>query len=170
MTTSNETSERAADSASKAAELIEPSLEALGYRLVRARLHGGHGRRTLEILAERHDGSMTVDDCAAVSEAVSAILDVADPISGEYLLEVSSPGLDRPLTRLDDYRRFRGFVAKIHLRRSVDGRRRFKARLDGVADGKILLASEAGAAPLDFEDIESAHLVITDDLLAARPS
>jgi ribosome maturation factor RimP len=155
------------DSASAVHELIEPSIEAMGFRLVRTRLLGGNPQR-LEIMAEREDGSMTIDDCATLSETVSAILDVEDPISGQYLLEVSSPGLDRPLTRLDDYARFKGYVATVKATRPIDGRRRFRGTIEGSDGETIRFATDEGKVEIGFGDIESAKLVITDDMLKAK--
>ncbi len=151
--------------------LLEPTVSALGFEMVRVRLFG-QKRRTLQIMAERSDGTMTVDDCAQLSRAVSAILDVEDPISGEFDLEVSSPGIDRPLTRLKDFATWAGFEARLELHHAIDGRRRFKGRLKGVEDGDILmvLADTVDAeapARLPFEALSDARLVITDDLLAA---
>ena len=148
--------------------IIEPSLEAMGYRLVRVAFLGAR-RATLQIMAERLDDvPMTVDDCTEISRSVSALLDVADPIAGAYMLEVSSPGLDRPLTRPEDYDRFAGFEAKIELSRPLDGRKRFRGRLLGRADDHVRLASDVGEALLPFTDIAKAKLVITDDLLKAH--
>lgn len=150
------------------AEIVGPSLEAMGYDLVRIRLVGGQSRPTLQVMAERRDAAgMTVDDCAAISRTVSALLDVEDPISGAYMLEVSSPGIDRPLTRPADYDRYQGFEAKLELRHAHDGRRRFRGRILGIADGVVRLATETGEAALSYADIETAKLVLTDDLLAA---
>lgn len=149
--------------------LIEPSVEAMGFRLVRTRLLGGNPQR-LEIMAEREDGSMTVEDCVTVSETVSAILDVEDPISGQYLLEVSSPGLDRPLTRLDDYERFKGFLATVKTLTPVAGRRRFRGDILGSEGDAIRFATDEGEVEIGFEDIESAKLVITDEMLKAKAS
>jgi len=146
---------------------IEPSLEAMGYRLVRVVITSGR-RPTLQVMAEKLDDQpMTVDSCAEISHSVSALLDVADPIAGAYMLEISSPGIDRPLVRIEDYDRFSGFVAKIELSRSVDGRRRFRGRLLGTCGGNIRLAIEAGETKLPFDAVARARLVITDDLIAA---
>jgi ribosome maturation factor RimP len=152
------------------AQMIEPSLAAMGYRVVRVVVTSGR-RATLQIMAERIDDlPMTVDDCALISHSVSALLDVADPIAGAYLLEISSPGLDRPLVRPEDYDRFRGFEARIELAQPIDGRKRFRGRLLGVADGAVRLASETGEIRLPLTAVARARLVITDDLLAAsRP-
>ena len=157
--------------ANEIAPIIEPSLEAIGYRLVRVAFLGAR-RATLQIMAERTDDApMTVDDCTEISRSVSALLDVADPIAEAYLLEVSSPGLDRPLTRPEDYDRFAGFEAKVELGRPLDGRKRFRGRLLGRAPDSrdhVRLAGEAGEVLLPLADIAKAKLVITDDLLAAR--
>jgi ribosome maturation factor RimP len=148
--------------------IIEPSLEAMGYRLVRVAFLGAK-RATLQIMAERIDEApMTVDDCAEISRSVSALLDVADPIADAYMLEVSSPGIDRPLTRPEDYDRFAGFEARVELGQPLDGRKRFRGRLLGRTGDHVRLASEAGEVQLPFADIAKAKLVITDDLLKAH--
>ncbi|MEQ8357365.1 MAG: ribosome maturation factor RimP [Kiloniellaceae bacterium] len=158
----------------KAAEverLIAPAIEAMGYDIVRVMLSGGD-RLQLQIMAERQtDGGMNVDDCAEVSRAAAAILDVEDPIVSAYTLEVSSPGLDRPLTRLADFDRFAGFEAKVELVQAVEGQRRFRGRLLGVRGEDVLLAGEEGEVALSFADMQRAKLIITDDLIAAsRPA
>ena len=148
--------------------LIEPSLDAMGYRLVRVAFLGAR-RATLQIMAERRDDvPMTVDDCSDISRSVSAILDVADPIASAYMLEVSSPGIDRPLTRPEDYDRFAGFEAKIELGQPIDGRKRFRGRLLGRAADQVRLIAEAGEVSLPLAAIAKAKLVITPELLAAR--
>lgn len=148
------------------ARLIAPSLEAMGYVIVRVRLSGG-GRPTLQIMAERPDGKeMTVDDCADISRAVSALLDVEDPIAGAYVLEVSSPGLDRPLTRPEDFTRFAGHEAKIELSDAVDGRKKFRGRLIGLEGETVRIAAEEGESVLPLAIIRSAKLVLTDALIA----
>ena len=150
--------------------IIEPSLEAMGYRLVRVAFLGAR-RATLQIMAERTDGAaMTVDDCTEISRSVSALLDVADPIAGAYMLEVSSPGIDRPLTRPEDYDRFTGFEAKIELGQPLDGRKRFRGRILGRTGEHVRLHGETGEVRLPLADISKAKLVITDDLLAAAGS
>ena len=140
----------------------------MGYRLVRVVITSGR-RPTLQVMAERLDNQpMTVDACAEISHSVSALLDVADPIAGGYMLEISSPGIDRPLIRIEDYDRFGGFEAKIELSRPVDGRKRFRGRLLGTCDGHVRLATtEAGETELPFDAVVRAKLVITDDLIAA---
>ncbi|HWD58761.1 MAG TPA: ribosome maturation factor RimP [Stellaceae bacterium] len=160
------------DTAPKTADdivpIIEPSLEAMGYRLVRVAFLGAR-RATLQIMAERlDDAAMTVDDCTDISRSVSALLDVADPIAGAYMLEVSSPGIDRPLTRPDDYDRFAGFEARVELSQPVDGRKRFRGRLLGRAEDHVRLADENGEVKLPLANIAKAKLVITDDLLKAH--
>jgi len=148
--------------------IIEPSLEAMGYRLVRVAFLGAR-RATLQVMAERiDDAPMTVDDCTEISRSVSALLDVADPIAGAYMLEVSSPGIDRPLTRPEDYERFAGFEAKVELGRPLDGRKRFRGRILGRADDHVRMAAETGEVSLPLADIAKAKLVITDDLLKAH--
>ncbi len=150
------------------APIIEPSLEAMGYRLVRVAFLGAK-RATLQIMAERIDNvPMTVDDCTAISRSVSALLDVADPIADAYMLEISSPGIDRPLTRPEDYDRFTGFEARVELGQPFDGRKRFRGRILGRAGDRVRLADENGEIELPFIDIAKAKLVITDDLLKAH--
>lgn len=156
-------------SARRIESILGPSIEAMGYALVRVMITGGR-RPTLQIMAERIDGSgMNVDDCAEISRSISAILDVEDPITGEYTLEVSSPGIDRPLTRLDDFRRFAGFEARIDTAELIEGRKRFSGRLIGVDDAdRVLLETAPGAQEaLPFEGIARAKLVLTDELVAA---
>jgi ribosome maturation factor RimP len=149
------------------AGIIEPSLAALGYRLVRVAVTGGR-RATLQVMIERADERpVTVEDCAEVSHSVSALLDVADPIAGAYLLEVSSPGIDRPLVRAEDYDRFSGFEARIELNRPVDGRKRFRGRLRGRAGDAVRIATETGEVALPLAAVARAKLVLTDDLIAA---
>jgi ribosome maturation factor RimP len=152
--------------AEKIAEMIGPSLEAMGYELVRVQLTGSSDQ-CLQIMAERqNEANMTVEDCAEISRMLSALLDVEDPIPGEYRLEVSSPGIDRPLTRLADFDRFAGLDAKVETRLPVDGRRRFKGRLDGTEGENIRLNCEAGPVTLSFADVAKAKLILTDELLA----
>jgi ribosome maturation factor RimP len=149
--------------------LIAPSLEAMGYRVVRVSVTGGR-RATLQIMAERvDDKAMTVDDCADISRTASALLDVADPIATAYTLEVSSPGIDRPLVRREDFARFAGFEAKIELTAPVDGRRRFRGKLLGVDGDDVKLLVDAAPIALPLATVVRAKLVLTDELLAASP-
>lgn len=155
------------DAAARVERLIAPSLGGMGYDVVRVRLSGGAERRKLQVMAERTDLSgMTVDDCAEISRAVSALLDVEDPVAGPYDLEVSSPGIDRPLTRLHDFERFAGYEARVELRAIREGRRRFRGLLRGVEDGCVLIGMDDEVAALPFEDIEKAKLLLTHELLA----
>jgi ribosome maturation factor RimP len=148
-------------------QVIEAPIEAMGYRLVRVVVTSGR-RPTLQVMAERiDDRPMTVEDCAQISHCVSALLDVADPITGAYMLEVSSPGIDRPLVRTEDYDRFSGFEAKIELARPINGRKRFRGRLLGTSGANVRLATEVGEAELPLDTIARAKLVLTDDLLGA---
>ena len=150
------------------APIIEPSLEAMGYRLVRVAFMGAK-RTTLQIMAERlDDAPMTVDDCTDISRSVSALLDVADPIASAYTLEVSSPGIDRPLTRPEDYDRFAGFEARIELGQPLEGRKRFKGRILGRDEAHVRLRGDHGEVSLPLTDIAKAKLIITDDLLKAH--
>jgi ribosome maturation factor RimP len=142
-------------------------VEDLGYSLVRIELTGAH-RRRLQVMAERTDGSpMSVDDCAELSRAVSALLDVEDVVPGSYTLEVSSPGIDRPLVRLHDFERFAGFEAKVELARPVGGRRRFRGRLLGTDGAAVRVHTQDGDVTFPFADIQSAKLVLTEDLIRA---
>lgn len=153
--------------AGKIEGMVGPSLTAMGYSIVRVAFTGGR-RPTLQIMAERNDNAaMTVEDCESISHTVSALLDVADPIASAYQLEISSPGIDRPLTRRADYERFAGFEAKIETQRPVEGRRRFRGKLMGLEgdDAKILIGPETLRLPLDA--IARAKLVLTDELIAA---
>lgn len=152
------------------AALVEPSLAAMGYRLVRVALTSGR-RATLQIMAERQDDvAMSVEDCAEISRSLSALLDVADPIAGSYLLEVSSPGIDRPLVRAEDYDRFAGFEARIELAEPLAGRRRFRGRLLGTHENDVRLLTETGEVCLPLAAVQRAKLVLTEALIAAAQS
>jgi ribosome maturation factor RimP len=146
------------------AEIVTPVIEDLGFELVRIRLMGGK-TATLQIMAERPEGGISVDECGEISTAVSAILDVEDPIVDEYTLEVSSPGIDRPLTRLKDFETFEGYEARIETDELIDGRRRFKGVLAGVEDGEVLINIEEGTVGLKFDWLSDAKLILTDDLI-----
>ncbi len=146
------------------AEIITPVIEDMGFELVRVRFMGGK-TKTLQIMAERPDGGIEVEDCAAISTAVSATLDVEDPIEDQYTLEVSSPGIDRPLTRLKDFEVWAGYEAKIETAEMIDGRRRFKGTLEGVEDGEVLIKIAEGIIGLQFDWLSDAKLVLTDDLI-----
>jgi ribosome maturation factor RimP len=149
-------------------ELLDPVAEAAGYEIVRLRLMGGEHARRLQIMGERTvDGDMNVEDCARLSRAISEVMDAADPIAGEYTLEVSSPGVDRPLTRLKDFETYEGFEARLELDRLAEGRKRFKGMLAGVEDGAIAidLEGEAETALIPFAWITEAKLVLTDQLM-----
>lgn len=150
----------------KLAKLLEPAIEGLGFELVRISVQGT-GKPTIQVMAERPDRTMVVEDCAKLSREISTILDVEDPISSEYVLEVSSPGIDRPLTRLKDFEDFKGFEARVTTRDLVDDRRRFKGKLLGVSGEKIKLITQEGEKELEFNNIEKAKLVLTDELVAA---
>ena len=147
-------------------ELIEPAVEGLGFELVRV-TYGGGRKPTLQIMAERPDGTMSVDDCARLSREVSVILDVEDPLPGEFLLEVSSPGVDRPLTRKKDFERWQGFDTKIELALAIDGRRRFKGKMTSFDGSDIVLETDEGTVTLKYSDVSKAKLLLTDELLDA---
>ncbi len=145
--------------------LIEPTASGLGYRIVRVRVSGNR-RKTLQIMAERlADGQMSVDDCARLSRALSPIFDLEDPIQGEFELQVSSPGIDRPLMRIEDFERFTGHSAKLETAAMINGQRRFKGVIAGVEGDVIVLATEQGEARLQFAQLSDARLVLTDKLI-----
>ena len=146
------------------AEIVRPTVEGMGFELVRLRLMVGK-KATLQIMAERPDGTMEVDDCADLSRQVSAVLDVEDPIEREYALEVSSPGIDRPLTRLSDFVRWEGYEAKLETADLIDGRKRFKGILAGVEGTEVLLEIDEGTIGLEFDWLADAKLVLTDELV-----
>lgn len=151
----------------RVAELLRPAIEDLGFDLVRVEFLGLRSPR-VQVMVERLDGvGMTVDDCAMVSRAISAILDVEDVVPGSYALEVSSPGIDRPLVRLGDFDRFAGFEAKVELVAPREGRRRFRGRLLGTEGELVRLDLAEGTVDLPFADIHRAKLVLTDELMEA---
>jgi ribosome maturation factor RimP len=155
--------------AAEVERLIAPTVADLGYEIVRIQLAGGRGRPTLQIMVERPDGTLAIEDCIAVSHAVSALLEVEDPIAGAYELEVSSPGIDRPLTRGKDFLRYAGFEVRLETRMPVGGRRKIKGRLIGLEGDQVLLAEAAGQPQtrLPLSAVGKAKLVLTDDLIAA---
>jgi ribosome maturation factor RimP len=151
------------------AAIIEPALDGRGFRLVRVALSGREGK-TLQVMAERPDGSMTIEDCEAISREISALLDVNDPIAGAYRLEVSSPGIDRPLVRPSDFEDWAGHEAKIELTEPIDGRKRFRGTLEGFEDGEIRIEVDLGEAGrqvigLPVGLVGEAKLVLTEDLI-----
>ena len=146
---------------SRISQIIEGALTDLGFRLVRVRYSGAKGGRSqLQIMAEPvAEREMTVEDCETLSRHVAALLDVENPISGAYTLEVSSPGIDRPLTRIEDYERFSGELAKITLRFMLNGRKRFNGRIGGLdADGRVVLETSFGRFDFAFNEIEVARI------------
>jgi ribosome maturation factor RimP len=145
--------------------IIEPVVEAAGFRLVRLRLMGGK-TKTLQIMAERPDGQMDVEDCARLSRALSEFLEREDPIDGEYMLEVSSPGIDRPLTRLTDFSRWSGHEAKLELSApDATGRKRFKGMLLGLDGNDVVIEVDGQRVKFPFRAIAEAKLVLTDKLI-----
>lgn len=145
--------------------LLEPAAADLGYVLVRVRL-SGLKRKTLQIMAERgSDGHMGIDDCQRLSRALSPVLDAHDPVKGEYALEISSPGIDRPLVRIEDFARFAGHEAKVELSLGVEGQRKFRGDIVGVDDGAVVLKTERGDVRLPFVHIANARLMLTDRLI-----
>ena len=151
------------------ADIVGPVIEGLGFELVRIRLMGGK-TRVLQIMAERPDGGIGVDECGDISTAVSAVLDVEDPVEDNYVLEVSSPGIDRPLTRLKDFEVWKGWEARIETTELIDGRRRFKGTLSGAEGDEVLItieeASEEVTIGLKFDWLSDAKLILTDELIA----
>jgi ribosome maturation factor RimP len=146
------------------AEIITPVIEDMGFEIVRVRLMTGK-ESILQIMVQRPDGQIEVDECAQVSTAVSATLDVEDPIVDVYTLEVSSPGIDRPLTRMKDFDQWEGFEAKIETDELIDGRRRFKGQLAGTEGDEVLITITEGTIGLKFEWLSDAKLVLTDELI-----
>jgi ribosome maturation factor RimP len=157
--------------AARVAAISEPVLAGIGYRLVRVKISGLDGC-TVQVMAERPDGTMTVEDCEAVSRALSPVLDVADPIDRPYRLEVSSPGMDRPLVRRSDFARFAGHRIKVEMATAINGRRRFRGVLLGMEEDAARLrrddaaSGEADEVLLPIEEMAEAKLVLTDDLIA----
>ena len=154
----------------RVALIVQPVLEASGYRLVRVRLSGQNGL-TLQIMAERPDGTMTVEDCEAVSRAVSPVLDVEDPIDKAYHLEVSSPGIDRPLVRKGDFAAAVGHLAKLETTVPVEERRRFRGRIVAADDESVVIERDQAAygeeptVRVPFDVLAEAKLILTDDLI-----
>ncbi|MEM6440902.1 MAG: ribosome maturation factor RimP [Pseudomonadota bacterium] len=151
------------------ADVIRPTVEGMGYELVRVRFQAGGKSMTVQIMAERaSDGGMEVEDCAQLSRALSAALDVEDPIDGAYALEVSSPGIDRPLTRLKDFDRFEGWEARVETEELIDGQKRFKGILSGIDEeaDEVLIEIDQGVVGLKFDWLADAKLILTDDLIA----
>ena len=150
------------------ADVVQPVIEGLGFELIRLRLMGGR-TRVLQIMADRPDGGIGVDECGEISTAVSASLDVDDPIEENYVLEVSSPGIDRPLTRLKDFETWKGWEARIETSELIDGRRRFKGDLAGVEGDEVLItieeAGEEVTIGLKFDWLSDAKLILTDELI-----
>ncbi|MBI2241638.1 MAG: ribosome maturation factor RimP [Magnetospirillum gryphiswaldense] len=147
--------------------LFGPTLESMGYEMVRV-MFQGRTRPTLQVMAERKDGRpMTVDDCADISRSLSALLDVEDPIQGAYALEISSPGIDRPLTRAKDFETWAGFEVKLEALVGVDGRKRFRGKLLGLEAEAVRLFADGQEVQVPLSDIKSAKLVLTDELIAA---
>lgn len=145
--------------------IIEPAVEAAGFRLVRLRLMGGY-TKTLQIMAERPDGTMNVEDCARLARALQDFLERENPIEGEFELEVSSPGIDRPLTRLMDFSRWSGHEAKIELHAAIDGRKRFRGTLLGLEDNDVVIQTSEARIAVPFGQIAEAKLVLSDALIA----
>ena len=148
----------------KLAELLNPILDDLGFEMVRIRLSSGDPS-TLQIMADRLNGQIMVDDLANISTSIGTILDVEDPIAENYTLEISSPGIDRPLTRKKDFDNYQGFEAKLETTELIDGRRRFKGILAGISKDEVLINLEEGTVGLKFNWLSDARLVLSDDLI-----
>jgi ribosome maturation factor RimP len=156
--------------AADVAAVVEPVLEDLGFRLVRVKVQSAGTDRVVQLMAERPDGSITIDECEKISKQISPVLDVADPISGAYRLEISSPGIDRPLVRPSDFEDWSGHEAKIELTEPVGGRRKFKGVLEGFEDGEVRIEADTGEhgmqhLGLPVHLISDAKLVLTDELI-----
>ena len=148
--------------------LIEPEVESLGYGLVRVAMIGGTSDPTLQIMAERPDTrQLKLEDCETISRRLSDLLDVADPIDGGYRLEVSSPGIDRPLTRLKDFADWQGHEARLKLAETIDGAKQVSGTIEGVESDTIRIASPKGIREIPFQSIASAKLILTDKLINA---
>ncbi len=149
-------------------DIIRPVVEGMGFELVRLRLMGGNNP-TLQVMADRPEGGIEVDDCADISTALSAVLDVEDPIEGNYSLEVSSPGIDRPLTRLKDFDTWVGHEARLETHDLIDGRKRFRGQLAGTEGDEVLIEISDQGVPvtigLKFDWLAEAKLMLTDDLI-----
>jgi ribosome maturation factor RimP len=145
--------------------ILEPAVEAAGFRLVRLRLMGGH-TKTLQIMAERPDGTMNVEDCAQLSRALLDFIERENPMGGDFELEVSSPGIDRPLTRLTDFARWSGHEAKLELHTPIDGRKRFRGLLLGIDGQDVTIECQGQRIAIPFRGIAEAKLVLSDALIA----
>ena len=150
------------------AEIITPVIEDMGFEVVRILLMGGM-TKTLQIMVQRPDGGIEVDECGQISTAISAVLDVEDPLEDAYALEVSSPGIDRPLTRLKDFEQWEGYEARVETTEMIDGRRRFRGILAGIEGDEVLVNIEEGGETitvgLHFDWLSDAKLILTDELI-----
>ncbi|MBL4800920.1 MAG: ribosome maturation factor RimP [Emcibacter sp.] len=150
-------------------KIIDPVADAMGYEIIRIAIHNSSrgDAPTLQVMAERPDGTMLVEDCAKLSREISVLLDVEDPISGEYMLEVSTAGIDRPLTRRKDFANYAGYEAKIELSVPEEGRRRYRGKLLGITGDVVKINVDGDVFEVDFDNINRSKLVLTDELLAA---
>ena len=152
--------------------LVAPVVQDSGLELLRIRITGQDGEQVLQIMADRDEGMITVEDCERISRSISAVLDVEDPLKGQYILEVSSPGMARPLCRPKDFIRWAGFEAKLELSCAFDGRKRFRGMLSGYEDGEVLMDvpldghEETPTLGFKFKDISEARLVANDEMIA----
>ncbi len=151
-------------------ERVDPTLEAMGFEVVRVAITGSGGRRTLQVMADRRDGAaLTVEDCEQISQTLSTIFDVEDPIVGTYDLEVSSAGIDRPLTRPKDFAAYAGYQVKVETKAPVAGRKRFRGVLKGLAnDDSIAIHADGVDVTIALNNVTQAKLILTDELIAAK--
>lgn len=151
----------------KVERTIAPMAETMGYEIVRIVMIGSGNDQTLQIMAEKPDGTMHIDDCSRLSQAISALLDVEDLIPDAYVLEVSSPGIDRPLTRLKDFDRYKDHETRVELSAALNGQKKFRGMLRGLDGEDVLLDTDTGSVKIPFRDIDKAKLILTDDLIRA---
>ena len=144
--------------------VFEPVIESAGFKLVRLRVMGGQNK-TLQVMAERADGSMDVEGCSQLSHALLDFIEAENPIEGDYEIEVSSPGIDRPLTRISDFTRWKGHEAKVELTAPLDGRKRFRGRLEGLDGNDVIITAQNQRIQFPFRSVMEAKLVLTDKLI-----
>ena len=155
------------DIIAKIRQIIEPTATDKGFEIVRLLFQGDDANRTLQIMVEKIDRTgMQIDDCEKLSKTFSALLDVEDPITSRYTLEVTSPGIDRPLVRLADYERFKGYEAKLETLIPIDGRKRFRGKVVGTQDDNVVFLFEEKEMQIPFSQVSKAKLVLTDELVA----
>ncbi|MBO7332903.1 MAG: ribosome maturation factor RimP [Alphaproteobacteria bacterium] len=155
------------DIITKIRQIIEPTATDKGFEIVRLLFQGDDANRTLQIMVEKIDRTgMQIDDCEKLSKTFSALLDVEDPITSRYMLEVTSPGIDRPLVRLEDYERFKGYEAKLETLTPIEGRKRFRGKIVGIQEDNVVFLFEEKEMQISFSQVSKAKLVLTDELVA----